>query len=113
MFFGLSLRQFIFSAFACGVAVAIAFLLHDYLGTETVSWVCILAAAPFALFGFIRYNGMTMEQFIVAWVRSEILMPNVLKFHARNTWYTALTDKTKHKEDKKHVQTARKDSQKG
>lgn len=51
MFFGLSLRQFFFSALACIVAVAAYFLLRPYLGMETVSWVCILVAAPFAVIG--------------------------------------------------------------
>ena len=37
MFFGLSLRQFIFSVLACAVAVGLYFLLKPYLGTETVS----------------------------------------------------------------------------
>ena len=37
MFFGLSMRQFIFSVLACGVAVALYFLLHPYFGTETLS----------------------------------------------------------------------------
>ncbi len=52
MFFGLSFRQFIFSVLACGVAVGLYFLLRPYVGTETVSWVCILGAAPFAALGF-------------------------------------------------------------
>ena len=55
MFFGLSLRQFIFSVLACAVAVGLYFLLKPYLGTETVSWVCILGAAPFAALGFVKY----------------------------------------------------------
>ena len=46
MFFGLSLRQFIFSVLACGVAVGLYFLLRPYAGTETVSWVCILGCCP-------------------------------------------------------------------
>ena len=57
MFFGLSMRQFIFSACACVVAVGLYFLLKPYVGTETVSWMCILGAAPFAALGFIKYNG--------------------------------------------------------
>lgn len=48
MFFGLSLRQFIFSVLACGVAVGLFFLLRPHFGTETLSWVCILGAFPFA-----------------------------------------------------------------
>ena len=55
VFFGLSLRQFIFSILAVGVAVILYFLLKPYLGTETVSWVCILGAAPFAA-GFIQWR---------------------------------------------------------
>ena len=64
MFFGLSLRQFIFSACACVVAVGIYFLLKPYVGTETVSWMCILGAAPFA----------------------EFLMPKKLTFRSTNTY---------------------------
>ena len=75
MFFGLSMRQFIFSACACVVAVGLYFLLKPYVGTETVSWMCILGAAPFAALGFIKYNGMTAEKFVWAWFKSEFLMP--------------------------------------
>ena len=84
MFFGLSLRQFIFSVLACGIAVGLYFLLKPYLGTETVSWVCILGAAPFAAIGFVKYNGMTAEKFVWAWFKSEFLMPKKLVFHSTN-----------------------------
>ena len=87
MFFGLSLRQFIFSVLACAVAVGLYFLLKPYLGTETVSWVCILGAAPFAALGFVKYNGMTAEKFIWAWIKSEFLTPKKLVFHSTNTYY--------------------------
>ena len=90
MFFGLSLRQFIFSMLACGVAVGLYFLLRPYFGTETLSWVCILGAAPFALMGFVKYNGMNAEQFVWAWIKSEFLMPKKLMFHPDNLYYEAL-----------------------
>ena len=90
MFFGLSLRQFIFSVCACAVAVGIYFLLKPYVGTETVSWMCILGAAPFAALGFIKYNGMTAEQFVWAWIKSEFLMPKKLMFHPDNLYYETL-----------------------
>ena len=90
MFFGLSLRQFIFSVLACAVAVGLYFLLKPYLGTETVSWVCILGAAPFAALGFVKYNGMTAEKFIWAWIKSEFLMPKKLMFHPDNLYYETL-----------------------
>ena len=80
MFFGLSLRQSFFSALACAAAVGVYFMLKPVLGLETVSWICVLAAAPFAVLGFLKYNGLTAEQFIWAWIKSEILMPKHLCF---------------------------------
>lgn len=90
MFFGLSLRQFIFSVLACGVAVGLYFLLKPYVGTETVSWMCILGAVPFAALGFIQYHGMNAEQFIWAWIKSEILVPKRMVFQPENIYYEAL-----------------------
>ena len=93
MFFGLSLRQFVFSLLAVGVAVGLYFLLRPYLGTETVSWVCILGAVPFAALGFVSYHGMTAEQFLWAWIRSELLEPKEIRFESSNFYYEALKDK--------------------
>lgn len=93
MFFGLSMRQFVFSALAILVAVGLYFLLKPHFGTETVSWMCILGAAPFAALGFITYHGMTAEQFLWAWLRSELLEPKELRFESSNLYYEALEDK--------------------
>jgi len=90
IFFGLSLRQFIFSALACIVAIGLYFLLRNDLGTETLSWICVLGAAPFAALGFIRYNGMNAEQFAYAWIKSEILIPKKLMFTPKNIYYEVL-----------------------
>lgn len=92
MFFGLSMRQFVFSILAIGVAVGLFFVLRPHLGTETVSWIVILAAAPFAMLGFVSYHGMTAEQLIFAWLRSELLEPKELRFEANNIYYEALKD---------------------
>ena len=95
MFFGLSVRQFICAILACGAAVGIYFGCRSFMGTETLSWLCMLGAAPFAALGFIRYHGMYAEQIVQAWIRSEILMPKYLTFTGKNEYY----DKKK-KEDK-------------
>ena len=92
MFFGLSMRQFIFSALAAGVAVMLYFILKPIVGMETVSWVCILGVAPFAVMGFITYHGMTAEQFLLTWFRSEILEPKYLLFEPTNLYYEALRE---------------------
>lgn len=64
IFFGLSLRQSIFSIIACIIATGISFLFNNKLGTEMTSWLCMLGAAPFAALGFIRFQGMYTEDIV-------------------------------------------------
>ena len=92
MFFGLSLRQFFFSVLACGVAVGIYLGLNPILGTETTSWLCIVAAFPFAAMGFLKYNGMTAEKFVAAWIKSTFIIPKVLTFGNTNYYFAMLAD---------------------
>ena len=103
MFFGLSMRQFFFSVAACIIAVAVYFLLRPILGMEVTSWVCILAAFPFALMGFVKYNGMTAEKFIWAWIKSEFLIPKRLTFYNTNVYYHLLDLDEKEKKLKKEA----------
>ena len=84
VYFGLNLRQFVFSVLACGIAVGLYFLLKPFFGIETLSWVCILGAAPFATLGFFKYHGMTAEKVLITYLKSEILMPKELKFISKN-----------------------------
>ena len=95
IFFGLNLRQLIFSALSIGAAVGSYFLLRDKLDTETLSWLCILISAPFALLGFVKYNGMTAEKFIWAYIKSEFLMPTELKYKGENKYYSMLDESNK------------------
>lgn len=90
MYFGLSMRQFFFSVLAVIVAVGLYFLLKPAIGMETTSWVCILGAAPFAAMGFITYHGMTAEQYVWAWLRSELLEPKEIRFEPVNVYYEAM-----------------------
>lgn len=86
IFFGLTMRQFIFSLLACAIAIVLYFTLKPFLGIETLSWVCILGAAPFAVLGFVKYNGMTAEKFIVAFIKSEFITPKRLTFKSKNIY---------------------------
>ena len=90
IFFGLNARQFVCAVFALGVAAGVYFLLQPYVGTEEVGWMCILAAAPFAACGFFSYHGMTAEQFLWAWVKSELLYPKKLVFRSDNVYHRVL-----------------------
>ena len=105
MFFGLSLRQMVFSVAAVGIAVLLYFLLKPYVGTETVSWMCILGTAPFAAMGFVSYHGMPAEKFVLVWLRSEMIEPREIRFLPTNFYYEAVKDAlaAKEKEEyKKH-----------
>lgn len=90
IYFGLSLRQFIFSVLACLMAVILYFILRPYFGLETLSWLCIIGVAPFAALGFITYNGMSAEQIIWAWIKCEILMPREIKMEHQNLYWDIL-----------------------
>ena len=92
IFFGLSLRQFVCSLVAVGVAVGLFFWLNPLLGTETTGWLCILGASPFAACGFFKYHGTTAGQFAWAWVKSEILFPKRLVFRSENLYLELLKE---------------------
>ena len=82
MFMGLSLRQTLCSLLAVGAAVGLYFWLNPILGTEAVSWACMLGAA----------HGMPAEKFLWVWFRSEILEPKVIRFQPTNLYYEIMKD---------------------
>lgn len=108
IFFGLSLRQCIFSALACIVAVIIYFSCIDKVGTEVTSWLCMIGAAPFAALGFIKYQEMNAEQIFMTSLRSFLLSKRKLVFQPINLYYEILKNQIeaqkkeyKKKDDKK------------
>lgn len=65
LFFGLSTRQFFCSVLAVGMAVA----------------------------GFFQYNGLTFEQFVWAFIKSELLCARPRVFRSENIYLRALGEK--------------------
>ena len=53
-----------------------------------------MAAFPFAVLGFLKYNGMTAEKFIAAWIKSTFMIPKVLLFGNTNYYYAMLADES-------------------
>lgn len=90
MFFGLNFRQFFCSLLA--VAVGIYFTVRDFIGEEFTGWLCILGAAPFAVCGFVKYHGMTAEQFLWAVIKSEFLYPKRLTFQSEDIYYSCMEE---------------------
>ena len=90
IFLGLSLRQSVFSIIACIIATGIYFLFNDKLGTEMTSWLCMLGAAPFAAFGFIRFQGMYTEDIVKMAISSFVLSTRNLINVPFNLYYEIL-----------------------
>lgn len=78
---------------AVGIAAGVYLGLGHIIGKETASWVCILCAGPVAAAGFFSYNGLTLEQFLWACVKSELLCAGGRVFAAENFYYAMLDRK--------------------
>ncbi len=90
VFMGLSLRQLIWSGASVAIAITVYFGLQPVLGQETVSWICIVAAAPFAMAGFFQYDQMTIWQFLKAVFVTEFLRSGPRVWVAENRFEAVL-----------------------
>ena len=75
---------------AVGIAAAVYLGLRGPVGQEAASWDCILAASPVAVAGFFSYNGLTLEQFLWVFLKSEVLCAGKRVFRSENFYYRAL-----------------------
>ena len=113
MFFGLSLRQFVFSLLACAATIITYFITQPRFGTEIASWCCILVCGPFIALGYIRYNGMYFEAVVTA-AAIYLMTPRKLLYRSENIWYGIMKDSIdqKVKEMKKNATEAAKEARK-
>lgn len=108
VFMGLSLRQLLWSGASVAIAITVYFGLQPVLGQETVSWICIVAAAPFAMAGFFQYDQMTIWQFLKAVFITEFLRSGPRVWVAENRFEAVLHPQKKkrqfwkRKEKRKH-----------
>lgn len=101
---GLTLRQTLCSVLAIGTAVGIYFGFRDILGKETVSWLCLVCAAPFAVAGFFKYNGMTLEKFLYEVIYTYLFRSDLLLYKSQNWYYDIYKEGLKlekHRKDNK------------
>ena len=96
---GLSLRQLLCSIAAIGAAVGVYYALRGALGQETVSWVCILAAAPIAAAGFFEYDGLNFEKFLATVIENEMRCAGPRIWKVENAYEQPKTSKLHQKED--------------
>lgn len=76
-----------------GIAAGVYLAAGPILGKEPASWLCLLAAAPVAVAGFFSYNGMTLERFVWAFIKSELLCAGGRPFASENIYRAVLNRK--------------------
>ncbi len=113
MFFGLSLRQFVFSLLACAATIITYFITQPRFGAEIASWCCILVCLPLIALGYIRYNGMHFEGIVMA-VVIYLMTPKKLLYRSESIWYGIMKDsiERKVKEMKKNATETAKEARK-
>lgn len=87
MFWGLTLRQFLFLFWDLAYLSGYIFCCWGRLGMEAVSWACIFGMLPCAMLGFVTYNKMPAEKFLWAVIKTELLTPKKLIFKPKNLCY--------------------------
>ena len=97
VYFGMTLRQLIFSALAGAAALGVYLLCNRRMSMEAVSWLCVAAAVPFAAFGFVRWHGMAFEQLIGVFIRSRLVLNRPLFFRPDNPYKAVITSYQKEK----------------
>lgn len=76
-------------------------MLKNIIGIEAVSWACMIGMVPFAMLGFVKYNGMQAEQIATAIIRSAILTPKKLTYQPQNLIETLHLKNGKAKKERK------------
>ena len=90
MFFGLSIRQFIFSIFSCMSSLAVYFILRNRLNGELMYWPMMISALPGAFLGFFTYNGLSAEKFIVCYIKTLMTEKRILQPGNTNFYYSTI-----------------------
>lgn len=90
VFLGLPLRAVLFSAAGIILSLIAGFSLRGKAGTEAISWVITLIMLPCFLMGYKKVNGMYMEKYLAALIKSEFLTPKRLTLGEDNIYRKAV-----------------------
>ena len=87
-FFGFSLKQCLTLLLIVVIGLILGVLLSAAgVNFDVILFIVILVSLPVAFLGFYSYNGMSAAQSIRAFIRSTILMPDVLLYVGENTYF--------------------------
>lgn len=97
VYFGMTVRQLLFTGLAGGAALGVYFLCHRRMPMEMVSWLCMAAAVPFGAFGFVHWHGLPFEQIVLVFIRSRLVLGRPVFFRPENPLRAAITENRKQK----------------
>lgn len=78
---GFTGRQILASAICLAINVPIYIYLREPLGDDLTGWIVIILAVPILAFGWIEFQGLAFEKFIVEMIMSTIIAPTVRPYH--------------------------------
>ena len=93
MFFGLTLRQVVFSITGCLSSLIVYFFLKNTIKGEILYWFCMLSVVPHAFFGFFTYNLMNAETVLYCAVKSCLTGRRILQSGNTNLYYSLIFEK--------------------
>lgn len=106
IFFGFTIKQFIYTVFAVAAAV-LAFMAFRNVHIELASWAAMVAAAPFAVMGFMKYKGMSAERLIYVLYMS-FRMKKQLHYEPVNTYVELLKTEKKGRSKREYSKRSKK-----
>lgn len=86
VFLGLPLRAVLFSAAGIILSLIVGFSLRGKVGTESISWIITVIMVPCFLMGYKKVNGMYLEKYLAALIKSEFLTPKKLTLGEDNIY---------------------------
>lgn len=89
VFLGLPLRAVLFSLAGIVLSLIVGFSLRGKIGSEGISWIITVIMVPCFLFGYKKMNGMYMEKYLAALIKSEFLTPKKLTLGEDNIYRKA------------------------
>lgn len=82
----LTLRQFI--SFALSIFIMLPLFITGvfkwHWNQDVVGWLVLLIGGPVISIGFINYNGMTAEKFVLQWIKTNVIYPQKRIYKIKN-----------------------------
>lgn len=83
---GLTARQLICSILAIGICAPLYYFGRNYISEDVLSWIIIIIGLPLLSVGFLKFHGLPMEKFFVAWFKFEWLYPRKRTYKIENVY---------------------------